>query len=81
MGINNSLTNYNTSGNPSGEYANTLCFNGVLNTDDYIFLAVNANSVFNSLAYGQYKFSVEGNDFPFTTANSSTITITYMKNA
>jgi hypothetical protein len=79
MGINNSLTNY-TSG-PSGEYANTLCFNGVLNNGDYILLAGTANSVFNSLAAGQYKFSVLGNDFPFGEVNSSTITITYMKNA
>ena len=81
MGINNYLTINTFSGNPTGKYANTLCFNGVLNNGDYILLAGSANAVFNSLASGNYKFSVLGNDFPFTTVNSSTITITYMKNA
>jgi hypothetical protein len=80
MGINNYLTNY-TSGAPSGEYANTLCFNGVLNNGDYILLTGTTNSVFNNLGFDVYKFSVLGNDFPFSTVNSSTITITYMKNA
>ena len=81
MGINNYLTNTTAPSVPSGEYASTLCFNGVLNNGDYILLAGSANSVFNNLTSGHYKFSVLGNDFPFTMANSSTITITYMKNA
>lgn len=80
MGINNYLTNY-TLGTPSGEYANTLSFNGVLNNGDYILLAGSANSVFNNLTSGNYIFSVLGNDFPHDMMNSSTITITYMKNA
>ena len=81
IGINDYLTNGSLG--PSGTYRSTISFNGFLNSGDYIALAGNVNSVFNYLPTtppGPYSFSVVGNDYPYATANSSTVTITFMKN-
>ena len=81
IGINDYLTN-NSSG-ASGTYRSTLSFNGFLNSGDYIALAGCVNSVFNNLpttSPGPYKFTVIGNNYPYGTANSSTVNITFMKN-